>query len=459
MTLSSRSPRRGAAASRAPLRQIARRAAAKRRSSERSEDRLLSARFLRGASLSDGSAPRSPIAARIQRLAFSAARLIVTAAVLVTFAVALTFAQGTSLAHRRAQHLRRGINLSEWFAQVYDPPGYSKEHFETWTTAHDIALIKQLGFDHVRLSVNPQPMFRHNQADNIPPEYLQYLDNAVQMILAQNLALIIDMHPESDFKERLTKDDAFVEQFEDFWRAIAKHYANTNPDLVFFEILNEPEFRDRYRWEGVQSRLAMAIREAAPQHTILAAGANWSSENELLFMEPLHDSNVIYNFHFYDPHIFSHQGATWTTNFQHHLNNLPYPSTPENVQASAAQVPDAVNRLSVIQYGLDRWNRDRMDALIKQAAAWGKRWNVPLTCNEFGVYRRTADPQARAHWLSDLHTVLEKYDIGWTMWDYSGGFAAVVKTKGQPAAPDEISIKALGLTVPPVSSTPAAAKP
>jgi aryl-phospho-beta-D-glucosidase BglC (GH1 family) len=406
-------------------------------------------------SLFDCPAPRSPIAARIQRLAFSAARLIVTAAVLLTFAIAPSFAQDTSLAHRRAQRLRRGINLSEWFAQVYDPRGYTKEHFETWTTAHDIELIKEMGFDHVRLSVNPQPMFRRNQADNIPPEYLQYLDHAVQMILAQNLAVIIDMHPDSDFKEKLVKDDSFVEQFEDFWRATAKHYANTNSDMVFFEILNEPEFRDRYRWGGVQSRLAMAIREGAPQHTIIAAGANWSSENELLFMEPLHDSNIIYNFHFYDPHIFSHQGATWTTNFQHYLNNLPYPSTPENVQVNAAQVPDAVNRLSVIQYGLDRWNRDRMDALIVQAVAWAKRWNVPLTCNEFGVYRRTADPQARAHWLSDLHTVLEKYEIGWTMWDYSGGFAVVIKTKDQPAAPDETTIKALGLNVPPrASSTP-----
>jgi endoglucanase len=358
-------------------------------------------------------------------------------------------AQDSSLAHRRAQHLRRGINLSEWFAQVYDPKGYSKEHFETWTTVADIELIKQMGFDHVRLSVNPQPMFRHGHADSIPPEYLQYLDNAIEMILAKNLAVIIDMHPDSDFKESLVKDDSFVEGFEDFWRAIAKHYANTSPDMVFFEILNEPEFHDRYRWEGVQSRLAMAIREGAPQHSIIAAGANWSSENELLFMEPLRDSNIIYNFHFYDPHIFSHQGATWSTNFQHYLSNLPYPSTPENVQGNAAQVPDAVNRLNIFQFGLDRWNRERLDALIAQAAAWGKRWNVPLTCNEFGVYRRAANPQARARWLSDLHDVLDKYDIGWTMWDYSGGFAIVVKTNCQLAAPDETTIKALGLKLPP----------
>jgi len=129
----------------------------------------------------------------------------------------------SSVAQRRAQHLRHGINLSEWFAQVYDPKGYTKEHFETWNTAQDIALIKAMGFDHVRLSVNPQPMFRRKQADQIPTEYLGYLDAAVKMILDQVLALIIDVHPDSDFKEKLSSENDSIEQFGDFWRALVRH--------------------------------------------------------------------------------------------------------------------------------------------------------------------------------------------------------------------------------------------
>jgi len=68
-----------------------------------------------------------------------------------------------SLAFARAERLKRGINASEWFAQVYDKRGYTAEHFQAWTTADDIALIKSMGFDHVRLSVNPQPMFNEPQ--------------------------------------------------------------------------------------------------------------------------------------------------------------------------------------------------------------------------------------------------------------------------------------------------------
>ncbi len=384
---------------------------------------------------------------RSSRAGLVPARFFLSTLFLFALATAPLLAQDSSLAHRRAAHLRYGINLSEWFAQVYDPKGYTKEHFETWTTAQDIALIKAMNFDHVRLSVNPQPMFRHNEADRIPADYLAYLDAAVKMILDQGLAVILDIHPESDFKQKLVADDSFVEQFEDFWRAFARHYSSTNPDLVFFEILNEPEFRDRYRWEGVQSRLAAAIREGAPAHTIIVAGANWSADNELLFIEPLHDPNTIYNFHFYDPHIFTHQGATWTTNFQHYLADLPYPSTPENVRAAANLIPDAANRLAAIRYGFDRWNSARIDTEFDQVAAWGKRWNVPLTCNEFGVYRKTANPQSRAAWLSDVRTSLEKHNIGWTMWDYSGGFAVVVKQNGQSQV-DDLTVRALGRTLP-----------
>ena len=381
-----------------------------------------------------------------------AARTAARAILILLFCLAATaplFSQDSSLAFKRAQHLRHGINLSHWFSQVFDPKGYTKEHFDTYDTAQDIALIKTMGFDHVRFTLNCDPMFRRGQADRIPSEYLAMVDAAIKLILDHNLNVIIDIHPESDFKQKLASDDSFVEQFEDYWRALAKHYSSLDPEKVFFEILNEPEFKDRYRWMGVQARLARAIREGAPNHTIIAAGANWSSSNELLALEPLHDANVIYNFHFYDPHIFTHQGATWSTNFQHYLTNLPYPSTPQNVFVTRSQIPDPMNQQLVARYGLDRWDSDRIEAEIAEAAAWGKRWNVPLTCNEFGVYRGTSNPPDRAAWIHDVRTALEKYNIGWTMWDYAGGFSVVTRKDGV-TTPDAVTIKALGLTVPPM---------
>jgi aryl-phospho-beta-D-glucosidase BglC (GH1 family) len=369
---------------------------------------------------------------------------------LVILFSASCFAQNTSVARERATHLRHGINLSEWFAQVYDPKGYTKEHFETWTTPDDIALIKSVGFDHVRLSINPAPMMRHNMADEIPPEYLGYLDAAVKMILDHGLAVIIDMHPESEFKAELVAHDDFVEQFSDFWRALAQHYSSYDPEMVYFEVLNEPEFRDRYRWAGVQAKLANAIREGAPKHTIIAAGANWSDIPDLLSLTPLSDPNVIYNFHFYDPHTFTHQGATWGVNYWHFESKLAYPSDMENARKVANDEPDPVNRLAVLEYGLDHWDANRIAVEIGQAAEWARHWNVPLTCNEFGVYRKDSDPQDRARWLHDVRTTLEHDSIGWNMWDFGGrdrgrGFGVVNTRENGRNVPDELTLQALGL--------------
>lgn len=344
----------------------------------------------------------------------------------------------------RAQKLKRGINASEWFAQVYDKRGYTKEHFQSWTTAEDIALIKSMGFDHVRLSVNPQPMFNDREPNKIPAEYLANLDAAVKMILDHGLAVVIDLHPESDFKAKLSKDDEFVERFADFWRALAAHYSTWDADRVFLEILNEPEFSDRYRWLGVQMKLAAAIREGAPSHTIIAAGARWSNEDELVFQEPLHDPNVIYNFHFYEPFLFTHQGATWSAYYWHWLRGVRYPSTPESAEQAAALAPDEVDRLQVIRYGREHWDVARIESEMKQAADWARRRGVPLICNEFGVFREYADPQDRAAWLHDVRSALEQNGIGWTMWDYAGSFGVVTKNDGKAVANDGV-LKALGL--------------
>ena len=355
-------------------------------------------------------------------------------------------AAGAVVAERRLVHLRRGINISDWLAQVGDPAGYTKEHFETTVTTHDLDLIAAMGFDHVRLSVDPRPMLHARQADQITAEDLQYLDAAVRMILDRGMAVEIVIFPDAEFKQRLATEDEFVEQFADFWRALARHFAALDPERVFFEVLNEPEGRDRYRWYGVETKLAAAIRAGAFEHTIIATGAHFSDNDDLVFLEPLRDPNVIYAFHFYESHLFTHQGAAWSANWWHDLKGLPYPSTPENVQAAAAEVTDAVHRLAVMRYGLDRWNAQRIDAEIGQVKTWGDRYGVPVICNEFGVYRKSTAMKDRLAWLTDVRTALEMHCIGWAMWEYHGGFGVVTTENGQTVA-DEETVKALGLAL------------
>ena len=355
-----------------------------------------------------------------------------------------TAPQGRETAFARARHLQHGINASEWFAQ--SPNDYSAARTNRYIEPRDIALMAHLGFDNVRLSIDPVPLQQSPQgADGLNSDFMARLDHAVDAMLANGLAVQIDLHPEDGYKQQLRTNDYAVDQLTMLWRKLAAHYANRDPDRVFFEILNEPEVNDQYRWAGIQTRLAAAIREAAPRNTIIAAGPNYSNIEDLLTLHPLSDGNVIYNFHFYDPHEFTHQGANWGLSWWSYTHGIPYPPGDSAMQALLLEVPDPANRYSLENYWLDHWDAHRIRAMIDAAAAWAHDSSVPLICNEFGAYKNSSDPISRANWIHDVRTAFEADGIGWAMWDYRGGFGVVRKQDGQPAQVDGSVVGALGL--------------
>jgi endoglucanase len=70
-----------------------------------------------------------------------------------------------------------------------------------------------------------------------------------------------------------------------------------------------------------------------------------------------------------------------------------------------------------------------------------------LICNEFGSYKNYAPRESRLSYIKDIRTVLEKYKIGWAMWEYDEGFGLIDYTGGSrnnPVIDNEIA-SALGL--------------
>ena len=343
----------------------------------------------------------------------------------------------------RAKHLQHGINASEWFAQ--SPADYSAARTDRYTDASDIALIAKLGFDNVRLSIDPVPLEQAPvNPEGFNADFLGRLDRAVDAMLADGLAVQIDIHPESLYKHQVMNSNEKMDQFAALWRRLAAHYANRDPEKIFFEIMNEPEVPLPGRWATIQAAAAAAIRQAAPKHTIIATGPNWSDIADLLTQQPLPDGNVIYNFHYYEPHSFTHQGATWGTPWWKYTHDIPYPATDSSLDLTK-QVPDLVNRFAFERYWLDHWDAHRIRLEIDEAANWGKTYNVPLICNEFGAYRHVTPVDSRMNWIRDVRTAFEADSIGWTMWDYRGGFGVVWKQDGQPAKVDDKVVEALGL--------------
>jgi len=350
-------------------------------------------------------------------------------------------------AFARAQHLKHGINASIWFAQ--HASDYSAHHTDTETTQEDIATMAKLGFDNVRVSIDPVPLEQGLEARGQYADFLSRLDKAVDTILANGMAVQIDIHPEPPFKQAVKSTGDGVDRFVLVWRKLAAHYADRDPERVFFEVMNEPEVNDGYRWAGIQARAAAAIREAAPKHTIIATGANWSDIQDLLAVHPLDDGNVIYNFHYYDPHEFTHQGATWGPAYWTEEKAIPYPAVGESAESVMAdrlkQITDPVARYRVKGYWLDHWDAHRIRLAIDSAGEWARANNVPLICNEFGAYRAVTEPADRLRWIHDVRTALEANNIGWAMWDYHNGFGVAVKDASGKSIVDPQTVDALGL--------------
>ncbi len=359
-------------------------------------------------------------------------------AVLLSVLCLPAFAQTESPAWKRAEHLQHGINASEWLAQSHD---YSPQRLRSYSTLEDIARMQTMGFDHVRLSIDPAIF----QCDGLwsQCERVQILDEVVARALSQDLAVIIDIHPSGEYKKQLLSSDSSVEKFGALWSKVAAYYAKQNPDKVFFEILNEPEV-GVYRWAGIQQSLVQVIRRAAPEHTIIVTCGEYSNPDDLVRMPQVADSNYIVNFHYYSPHIFTHQGASWGEAYWISLRQVPFPGTPEAVAAAVTKQTEDWARWRLTEYGLDHWDASRIASEIGFLTEWGKARHVPLTCNEFGVYRNYSNPDDRMRWLNAVRMALEQNHIGWTMWDYQGGFGVVTKKDGTTTE-DNAVLRALGL--------------
>src|ERR1700746_723964 len=115
--------------------------------------------------------------------------MLISPRVIVTFfaliAPSSLPAQTNDLASQRAQPLRRGINTSDWFAQSSD---YSIQRLRTFTTPDDIRLIHQFGFDHIRLSIDGDPLLAWQRKQPSGIAFMEELDAIVKLAVEQKLA-------------------------------------------------------------------------------------------------------------------------------------------------------------------------------------------------------------------------------------------------------------------------------
>ncbi|HEX2620528.1 MAG TPA: cellulase family glycosylhydrolase, partial [Phototrophicaceae bacterium] len=248
----------------------------------------------------------------------------------------------------------------------------------------------------------------------------------------------------SDFRKNIALDDAYLADVAlPFYTTYAEHFSAYDPEMLFLETMNEPAIHEFFsgtydeqvaqgidRWNVVQPQIAAELRTGAPDHTLIAQGQTWDNIDSLLQTALLPDDNVIYNFHFYEPFPFTHQGATWTWDCVRSYKGIPYPSNPEVIAPFLEKVPAGECYDALIDYGETRWNQSKVQDMIQQAADWAEANGVYLTVNEFGAYKTYAPAESRITLLHDMRVSFEHFNIGWTMWDFNGGFDLVDEHRG-----------------------------
>lgn len=325
------------------------------------------------------------------------------------------------------QQLAKGISLATWFTDWADATQYATR----FTTTH-LDTLKRLGFTYVRLPIGYKTLYQESNPSQLNPANIGYVDAAVQMILNAGLAVTIDYHPlNSDYEKELYFTDTKINELAAYWKSLASYFSKYSSQQVFFEVYNEPHYgqyelaknADAWKWWWPkQEKLVQAIREVTSQHYIIVGAEGFNNIQYLTQATPYKQKNIIYNFHFYEPFIFTHQGATWTADAYKQLKNVPYPSTPDNVKSLVAASTNSEVKSMLTSYGNQRWNAAVIENKIKAVADWAQKNNVAVICNEFGAYKPYSPVASRSQYIQDVRTIFEKYQIGWAMWECDATF-------------------------------------
>ena len=349
----------------------------------------------------------------------------------------------------RLRALRRGVNVAHWLS-VDDDGGGGGERSPPWRRGPapaDLRLLRSAGFDHVRLPVSELLLLEEEEEG----AGLAAVAAAVRLALDAGLAAVVDLHPTPAFKAAVAGDGALeglgfrralasapVGPLEAVWARLAAALAGLDPERVFLEVMNEPTFADPRAWQAVQGRALAVMRAAAPRHTLVASAnmrasaANWDAVDALYELRPYADCNIVYNLHYYEPFLFTHQGATWGNSaVTSRVRGLPYPprlgtmAEVEVADADAENEPEAFAAAGAVKAAADYLASgfdfpDLMDAAT-EIAAWDHSFAVPVTVNEIGAFE-AADLASRARYLEAVTRALEGRGLGWTLWALNGGF-------------------------------------
>jgi hypothetical protein len=290
------------------------------------------------------------------------------------------------------------------------------EHFESYITEKDVAYIASLGMDHIRLG------FDQIVLEESPYKYrekiLYILQEFAGWCKKYNLRLVLNMHKAignyCDILEEcgLMQNEELQNRFIAVWLKLEETFSDDN--TIIFELLNEVVNSTADEWNYVAEKTINAIRSLNKDRLIIIGGIEWNNPPGLDHVKVYDDENIIYTFHCYAPHEFTHQQGVLQPGALYYNRKMPYPTEDIERYRDYYRLHGYENAYCDI---------DKMDiAFLRKYLEPVKRFiekhpDKILWCGEFGTIRH-CNIKWRENWMRDMITILKEWDIPYCVWNY-----------------------------------------
>ncbi len=337
----------------------------------------------------------------------------------------IPIAASQSVAQKRFERMGVGMNVSyldNWWL------GTKEKHYSDFAKPEEAAKrenmfaeIAKAGFKTVRIPICFSAWMQMKRPyDWEDTNGLKMADSFVKWALANNLNVIIDLH-HSEFDGSIPEAGS-AERIVNLWLRIAERYQKTDPEKVFFELRNEPHDMTAEGWRWQANQIIKVVREIAPQHTLIVGFHDWNGRQAMLDSKPLEDKNIIYTFHYYDPFLFTHQGATWAgVGGIEEIKFLPFPATKDLKIKTPDKARGQWTEGLIRTYGNDS-KAEKMLKDLTAAKDWSVKNKVPIFVGEFGSFSKFASLADRCRHAEIVYSTFGKLQIPNTWWEWDGGF-------------------------------------
>ena len=290
------------------------------------------------------------------------------------------------------------------------------EHFESYITKRDVAYIASLGMDHIRLGFDQ--IVLEEKPYTYRKRILEILQDFSDWCTEYNLRLVLNMHKAvgnyCDILEEsgLMQNQELQNRFIALWLKLEEEFSDN--DNVVFELLNEVVRATAEEWNIVAQKTIDTIRNANKNRLIIIGGTQWNNPPGLDDIKVFDDENIIYAFHCYAPHEFTHQQGVLQAPHMYYNRKMPYPSDDIERYRDFHRLMGKENAYSDIE----KMDIEFLRAYLEPAKRFIEKYpDKILWCGEFGTIRH-CNITYRENWMRDMITLLKEWDIPYCVWNY-----------------------------------------